>query len=577
MVGAFAVLPLVAVLGIATSAAGAEPEPVPQAGRGLPSLEALESESAGSAQLTGTVSGVQPDPDIGWSASLVAAYRADAPTSPIAYDITSSAGDFAFDLPAGSYRLSAVTEARATEWSGGGTSFATAATIVVGAGETSVVDFDLDIPALSFSIDPADAPAVYGLGEPGTPLTVEPGTWTPTPDAFAFQWTRGSVPVQGATTDSYTLGSSGEDVLVAVFPKKAGYSEWPSLGGYLQTDPVEGIDELLAAMDPDDETHVSDRFGGFLPSSYVKAEAISVGTRPIRGFPTAGDSYAVLSTGVAAEAIEPGDAAIELSTDIDSAPFEFFDESDETRLRLTVAPPSDAACLALDVMFGTEDYPGALDYPFEPGDIDYFTVESPAFDDAEDGNPPDNHAASPAGRVIDARSPLGLSPEPGWRVNGWSPPLEVNVPLSGAGSVAGDGYTDVIVSVMDISDDFFDSVVIVDNLRFLPAAECRTDGVAVPIADEPPVVEGSVPVITGSARLGARLTVDAGEWAPDGVALSYRWERNGKAIPGATASTYRLGIRDLYSKISVRVTGTLGGADPVTLESAPTARVRLLR
>ncbi|MGI9824657.1 hypothetical protein [Agromyces sp. Marseille-Q5079] len=552
MAVALVTVPLVAVLGLASPAAAAE-----------------------AAHLHGTVTGVQADSDLGLAAAIVAAYRSDQPASPVAIELTSADGAFDLALPAGSYRLSAVTESRATEWSGGGTSFASAAVVEVGAGASSVVDFDLDIPALSFTVDIDDAPRVTGLGEQGSISTVHPGSWSPAPDAFAYQWLFGSVPIPGATSATYRLGVPPQSLLVAVIPKKAGYSEWPSIGGYTSSEPVAGIGALLESMDPDDETHISDRLDGFLPVPFVKPEAIAVGTRPIRGFPTAGDSYAVLSTGVAAEAIEPGDAAIELSTDIDSAPFEFFDQSDETRLRLTVAPPPGAACLALDVMFGTEDYPSALDYPFEPGSIDYFTVESPVFDDAEDGNPPNNHAASPAGRVIDARTPLGLSPEPGWRVNGWSPPLEVNVPLSGAGSVAGDGYTDVIVSVMDISDDFFDSVLLVDNLRFIAAAECRTDGVAVPIVDESPVIEGSVPVIAGAARFGARLTADAGAWTPDGVSLSYQWERNGKAIPGATASTYRLGIRDLYSKISVRVTGTLSGADPVTLESAPTARVRL--
>ena len=119
--------------------------------------------------------------------------------------------------------------------------------------------------------------------------------------------------------------------------------------------------------------------------------------------------------------------------------------------------------------------------------------------------------------------------------------------------------------------------MLVDNLRFEPASGCPADGIVTAIDEPVPVIEGTVPVIDGSARVGSRLALEAGEWSPAGVALSYQWLRNGKAIPGATGDAYFVRARDLLSRISVRVSGSLAGAETVVLVSEPTDRVGLPR
>ena len=82
-----------------------------------------------------------------------------------------------------------------------------------------------------------------------------------------------------------------------------------------------------------------------------------------------------------------------------------------------------------------------------------------------------------------------------------------------------------------------------------------------------------MPAIAGAARVGAKLTADAGAWSPTGVILKYQWLRNGSPISGATGQEYTVRLRDFLSRISVRITGTYADADPVTLTSAPTPRV----
>ena len=66
------------------------------------------------------------------------------------------------------------------------------------------------------------------------------------------------------------------------------------------------------------------------------------------------------------------------------------------------------------------------------------------------------------------------------------------------------------------------------------------------------------PRISGTARVGKKLKVRVGSWAPGTVKLRYRWLRNGTAIRGAAAAKamYRLTKRDAGKRISVRVTGS---------------------
>jgi protocatechuate 3,4-dioxygenase beta subunit len=47
-----------------------------------------------------------------------------------------------------------------------------------------------------------DAPAEFALG---SELTALPGTWSPVPILFAYQWLRDGVPIEGATNETYTL------------------------------------------------------------------------------------------------------------------------------------------------------------------------------------------------------------------------------------------------------------------------------------------------------------------------------------------------------------------------------------
>lgn len=81
------------------------------------------------------------------------------------------------------------------------------------------------------------------------------------------------------------------------------------------------------------------------------------------------------------------------------------------------------------------------------------------------------------------------------------------------------------------------------------------------------------PTVSGTAKVGQTLTADAGTWKPAPTTLTYQWLRNGKAISGATKSSYVAGAEDAKAKLSVAVTGTRAGYDSVTKTSGATAAV----
>jgi alpha-L-rhamnosidase len=60
------------------------------------------------------------------------------------------------------------------------------------------------------------APQVTGTAQVGQTLTADPGSWTPDPDATAYQWLRDGDPIPGATGSSYQLVAADQGAALAV-------------------------------------------------------------------------------------------------------------------------------------------------------------------------------------------------------------------------------------------------------------------------------------------------------------------------------------------------------------------------
>ncbi len=77
------------------------------------------------------------------------------------------------------------------------------------------------------------------------------------------------------------------------------------------------------------------------------------------------------------------------------------------------------------------------------------------------------------------------------------------------------------------------------------------------------------PRILGQAVKHATLTADPGTWWPaEGLTFSYRWQRDGRDIPKATGTRYRVTAQDVGRSLTVVVTARAPGATPVSATSA---------
>jgi len=83
----------------------------------------------------------------------------------------------------------------------------------------------------------------------------------------------------------------------------------------------------------------------------------------------------------------------------------------------------------------------------------------------------------------------------------------------------------------------------------------------------------AAPRVTGTAKVGARLSATPGTYSVGGVATSYQWLRRGAAIVGATSSSYTPTVKDLGAGLSVKVTASRSGYRTMTAVSTATAPV----
>ncbi|MEH3034713.1 MAG: DUF3152 domain-containing protein [Aeromicrobium erythreum] len=102
---------------------------------------------------------------------------------------------------------------------------------------------------------------------------------------------------------------------------------------------------------------------------------------------------------------------------------------------------------------------------------------------------------------------------------------------------------------------------------------------AAPAVAEPGgVTNVSAPEVSGTAAYGSTLTASPGGWDAAEVTPSYQWLRDGVAIDGATATTYRTVGDDVDHAVSVRVdVVSADGATGSATSAAVTVRPATLR
>ena len=86
-------------------------------------------------------------------------------------------------------------------------------------------------------------------------------------------------------------------------------------------------------------------------------------------------------------------------------------------------------------------------------------------------------------------------------------------------------------------------------------------------------INGPLPTVSGTPKVGSTLNAAAGTWTPSGVTLKYQWLRDGVIISGATKSAYTLTSADVGHAMTISITGSKSGFASRTASSVPTAEV----
>lgn len=77
-------------------------------------------------------------------------------------------------------------------------------------------------------------------------------------------------------------------------------------------------------------------------------------------------------------------------------------------------------------------------------------------------------------------------------------------------------------------------------------------------------LKASTPAVSGTPRVGTKLTTKAGSWS-SATKLAYRWYANNKALKGATAKSYTPTAATKGKRLSVKVSGSKNGYTTKTL------------
>jgi hypothetical protein len=259
-------------------------------------------------------------------------------------------------------------------------------------------------------------------------------------------------------------------------------------------------------------------FGGLGAPSPIGYGDRSLATEPPRelaGFPTNGETYAILSSG------DVHTVGAQLTNESEQTSFEFEDHHNEplppdrglgaedwTVLKINVTVPGGDNCLALDYRFLSEEFPEFVGSPFN----DAFIAEVDSTIWAVEGGGglirPNDFAASPAGEPISVNglgeTAVNEAEAGGTYFDAATGLITTKTPIS-------PGAHSIYLSIFDASDPIYDSAVFLDNLRFIneDPATCRPP-TGKELAIPAPPSAGSPPPPSNQFTLGPSVKFKGG-------------------------------------------------------------------
>jgi hypothetical protein len=434
----------------------------------------------------------------------------------------------------------------------------------------------------------AGTPTISGTPTSGQTLTVDPGSWTPTPDSYSYQWKRAGVVIPSATASTYKLTTSdtAKAITVTVTATKAGVaplsatSAAVTIGKALTKSPTPKISgtptvgsTLTATAGTWSPSKVTlkyqwNRNGTAIPAAtaskyaLVAADAGTSVTVTVTGSKT---GYVTTARTSAADAVPlllaatptptiTGTAAV--GQQLAAVPGDWEPSGVVLAYQWKRAGASISHATASTYTLTSSDAGKAITVTVTGGLTGYQSVAKTS----TSVTPPKVLTKTPlptiagtalVGSTLTAHagtwSPSKVTLKYQWNDNGTA--------ITGATSssykpVAADGGAAITVTVTGSKTGY--------------ATVSRTSAAkSVPLQ----LTTTPSPTITGSSVVGQQLTAVPGDWSPAGVVFSYVWKRSGTAISHATLATYTLTKSDVGKAITVTVTGTLTGYQSVARTS----------
>ena len=213
-------------------------------------------------------------------------------------------------------------------------------------------------------------------------------------------------------------------------------------------------------------------------------------TAPVTGFPTAGQTAAILTTGDATIIDSPNDSGG--SGAANSGPNVRGDtDYDVAILRIDLNVPAGVNCLSsFDFRYLSEEYPEYVNTTFNDAFIAELDPDDPWTTDSSDIIAPDNFAFDPANSEISINAAGVTSMTAGFAVgttyDGATPRLRAKTPIT-------PGPHSLYLSIFDQGDDILDSAVVVDNLGFGNVANPSVDSASGATTLDPVIDDDFVP------------------------------------------------------------------------------------
>ncbi len=343
----------------------------------------------------------------------------------------------------------------------------------------------------------------------GATLSVEHGSWSPAADGYSYRWLRNGVAIENATTASYTLG----------------------------------VDDLSAVITAEVTAHKA----GYSDRAITSAdgEPVAVGQFQTLSPWISGNALvgSTLTANVGYWAPEPSQYTYQWNADSEEIP-----GATSSTFMVTTAQAGKVISLSVT---GSRD--GYQTVTVNTGGTD--TVPTAEF-------------SAPAEVTVSGDYVVGstLTADAGT----WSPtPTSLTYQwLRGSTEIA-----DATASTYALTPADKGKVITVKVTATLTGYRTTTLRSAAAEAVAPATFTTATPTISGTASVGQELTVTPGTWSPVPTSTSVQWKRDGKAIEGATGTTYTVTLDDANAKLSVTVSGTKDGYADASASSAETETV----